>query len=288
VGANLAKALLKFQSDMNVALLVRQESNIWRIEDILSQCILFESDLSDKLQLSQIIRNFEPDVIFHLASYGAYPRTQDDINLMIKTNILGSMNLIQTAGSIPVICAGSSSEYGIKKTEMSEGTSCRPDNAYGWSKLAQTTYVQLKGAVTLRLFHVYGPWEEPTRLIPQLIKAKLQNLPLRLTDSVRDYVFVDDVVTAFMAAAEKFHSIQGQTINIGSGSQTEMRHLLEIFDTIDHSELILKWDFKPVQTEPDVWHADISKAKKVLEWTPHFTISAGLKETYKWWKEYLT
>jgi len=284
IGANLARTLIQNKHD--VALLIRKESKKWRIKDILHQITLLDSDLSDLDNLHGAINGYNPDVIFHLAVYGSYPRTEKDVDLMIKTNIVGTSNLFEIAGSTPVINAGSSSEYGIMDMAMREDNLCQPDNFYGWSKLTQTLYSQVKRAVTLRIFHAYGPWEEPTRLLPHLIKSRIAGSSVQLISSVRDFIYIEDVLVAFFRAAEKFEKLKGQVINIGSGRQTSVKQILEMLDRIDPIKLDVTWDFPAVQTEPKKWCADIHKAKAVLGWTPQYDLKRGLKETYNWWREY--
>jgi nucleoside-diphosphate-sugar epimerase len=285
IGANLVRDLINHHH--NVGLLLRKEYKSWRLKGLSSRITPLASDLSDAEDLKRAVLAYHPDIIFHLAAYGSYPKTEADLDLMIRTNIIGTRNLFEAAGRTPVINAGSSSEYGIKPSAMREIDVCLPDNDYGWSKLSQTVFSQMKQAVTLRLFHVYGPWEEPARLIPHLIKAKIQKTPVRLINSIRDYVFVDDVIDAFRRALDRYGSLKGQVVNIGSGGQTNVRQLLGILEKIDPLKLDVTWDYVPVQTEPEIWCSDISKAREVLGWSPQHDLEKGLRKTYSWWKEYL-
>lgn len=285
VGANLVRALIK--KNHEVALLLREESKPWRIKDILNHITPLYSDLTDKENLARVIKQYRPDMIYHLAVYGAYPKNQKELRLMIETNIIGSINLSEAAGDTPIINTSSNSEYGIKNTAMKEENVCQPDNYYAWSKLSQTLYFQLRRAVILRLFHAYGPWEEPTRLIPVLIKSKIKNLPVKLINSVRDYIYIDDVTEAFIRATEKHEKLKGEIINIGTGQQTSVKQLLDILDKINPSKLNISWSYEPVQTEPKDWYAHINKAKAVLGWSPQYDLEQGISETYNWWEEYL-
>ncbi|MBW2989041.1 NAD-dependent epimerase/dehydratase family protein [Candidatus Woesearchaeota archaeon] len=288
VGANLVRALI--EEGHKVALLLREKSRLWRLEGMMDKITPIYADLADKETLIQAVRRCQPDTIFHLAAYGAYPKSQKDPGLILKTNIIGSINLQQAAGEIPIINAGSSSEYGIKDATMSEEDVCRPDNDYGWAKLSQALHFQMAGKVTLRLFSVYGPFEEPSRLIPTLIKAKIKNLPLSLINSVRDYVYVGDVVNAFMMCAKSYDKLRGEIINIGSGKQTSVKELLAVLDMAgkENSELGISWNFEPVQKEPARWQANINKAEGILGWSPKNTIGRGMRKTYGWWERWIT
>jgi len=286
VGANLVRGLADKNNE--VYALIRK-TNPWRINDLLISgkvkgCY---ADLTNLEDLKKCIQSIKPDFIFHTAVYGAYPGRQKDINLMIQTNIIGTINLIEAAEEIPIINTGSTSEYGIKEAPMKETDLCLPDNDYGWSKLSQTLYCQKKKIPTLRLFSVYGPWEDPNRLIPILTKAKINNSPLSLRNSVRDYIYSEDVVDAFIKASEEYERIKGEIINIGSGKQSSVKDILLIIDNINTQRLKINWDFKAIQTEPKVWVADIEKANKLLNWKPRYTVEQGLKKTYEWQDKFI-
>lgn len=281
VGANLVRGLAN--KNYEVYALIRKRDP-WRIKDLLVSGIVKGCyvDLTNLEDLKKCVQDIRPDFIFHTAVYGAYPRIQKNLELMIQTNIIGTINLIEAAEGIPIINTGSTSEYGIKADPMKETDLCLPDNDYGWSKLSQTLYCQMKKIPTLRLFSVYGPWEEPNRLIITLIKAKIKGLPLNLMNSVRDYIYMDDVVNAFIKASEEYDKIKGEIINIGSGKQSSVKDILSIIDNINTQRLKINWDFKEIQTEPKVWVANIEKANKLLNWKPDYTVEQGLKKTYEW------
>lgn len=281
VGNNLARALLS--KGYGVGLICRKESKNWRIQDLYDKVKRLETDLSDKKSLKKVVGKYQPDIIYHLATYGAYPGKQKDLEMMIKTNIIGTSNLIEAAKDIPIINAGTNSEYGIKNAPMKETDICMPHDDYGKTKLSQTLYCQKEEIPTLRLISVYGAWEDPNRLIPTLIKAKIKELPLNLINSVRDYTYIEDVVNAFIKAGEKYDEIKGEIINISAGEQINMKNILSVIDNINPKKLKINWNFKPIQKEPFILKMDINKAKKLLNWKPHYTLEQGLRETYNWW-----
>jgi len=282
VGNNLARELVS-RGD-RVGLLIREKSETWRINDLSGKIDFLESDLMDRKGLIELVQSYNPDFIYHFGSYGVSPKFQQDEDIMLSVNVGGTLNLLEAAESIPIINVGSSSEYGTKNGAMIETDNCRPNNRYGETKLMQTLYCSEQGIPTLRLSSIYGPWEEPTRLIPTLIKSKLTSGELHLIDSVRDYVHVDDVIGAFLRATEKYDQIGGEIINIGSGQQYSMHDILRELDDVDPTELDISWDFEAVQTEPAVWFTDISKAERTLEWVPEISLKEGLKRTYRWYQ----
>src|SRR5579862_8916694 len=149
----------------------------WRISEIADQFRWHEADVEDRATVGAVVRDARPDWVFHLAAYGAYPH-QTDVNRMATTNLTGSIALLDACADIGVeafIQTGSSSEYGFKDHAAGEDELVEPNSAYAVSKTAAAHYCQFVArraklnAIVLRLYSIYGPYEEPTRLIPTLI-----------------------------------------------------------------------------------------------------------------------
>ena len=283
VGNNLARKLISQKNQ--VGLLLREGSKTWRIKDLEGKVDLLKGDLTNIDDLKKIIGEYKPEFIYHFGAYGNFPGFQKNVEKMISVNVGGIFNIIEAAKGIPIINFGSSSEYGLKKEAMKESDDCNPDNFYGKTKFLQTIYCEKKEIPTIRLFSVYGPWQEPTQLIPQIIKSKLKGEKLHLIDSVRDYIYIDDIINAIIKATEKYSEIKGEIINLGTGQQKSTKDVLNYLDGIDSKKLEIDWDFKEIQTEPKIWVANISKAKKILNWEPKINLEDGLKKTYDWFKE---
>ncbi len=285
IGNNLLRASIDQGLEVGVLCPPQTLGNAWRLKGLESKFMPLEADITDKAQVSKAVKSFNPDMIFHLAAYGCYPSTQRDVAKMIETNIQGTLNLIQAAEGRPMINTGTNSEYGIKKSPMKETDSCFPVLDYGITKLSQTLLCRKNQIPTLRLFSAYGPQEEPTRLIPTMIRAKLTGLALHLINSSRAFTYMGDIVEAYMAARERYASIKGEIINIGSPKEVSIQDTLSIIDNLEGKSLKVSWDFKEVQDETGVWYAHISKARDLLGWIPKIDLAMGLKKTYEWWKE---
>jgi nucleoside-diphosphate-sugar epimerase len=284
VGTNLVRKLLD-QGDLVAGTYVSDDS-LWRSpkhENMVS----IECDLRRKDDIESMIENFKPDRIFHLATYGAYPARQKQVQKMYDVNVQGTLNLLEVIKDIPMINTGTSSEYGLKNKEMNEEDVCKPSSAYGVAKLAQTNYCQQSDKPTLRLFSAYGPFEDRGRLIPTLLMGKLIERDIHLINSVRDYCHVEDISDGFIRAYEKYDSIKGEVINISSGKETDVKELLKIINDFNDKKIKAHWDYEPVQIEPTHWVADTKKARRVLGWEAKIGLKQGLKQTYDWWKENL-
>ena len=207
VGACLCRRLLGLGHELH--LFVRQTANIWRIADIAHQMVLHDVDLRDAQAVQRSVAAIRPERIFHLATYGGFS-FQKEVAAIHAVNFLGTVNLLQACEKVgfeQFIHTGSSSEYGIKAEPMKETDLLEPLGDYAVSKAAATLFCRsealLKGLpiVTLRVFSPYGPWDDPQRLIPYVIAALLKgNAPLLANPAaVRDYLFIDDVIDAYLA-----------------------------------------------------------------------------------------
>ncbi|MDE2589458.1 MAG: NAD-dependent epimerase/dehydratase family protein, partial [Patescibacteria group bacterium] len=171
VGSNLTRELL--QSNAEITIFIRKQSNLWRLQDILPRLDVNVVDMGDIESLKRIVKKIEPDIVYHLATYGGYP-FQQDLETIILNNILYSVNLMHALENSSLerfVNIGSSSEYGVKSKPMLESDITEPVIPYAIAKVAQTLFSkyffnQYKlPTVTLRLFSVYGPYEEAGRLI---------------------------------------------------------------------------------------------------------------------------
>jgi nucleoside-diphosphate-sugar epimerase len=294
IGANLARRLL--QAGHEVHLLVRPNYAPWRIAAIRGDVRLYEVSFSDPEGLDQVISDIRPDWVFHLAVHGAYA-SQSDVRQIVDTNILGTINLIQAclkAGFEAFVNTGSSSEYGFKDHAPSEREWLEPNSYYAVTKASATLFcrysAQSRGMhmPTLRLYSVYGPYEEPTRLMPTLIlhglKAELP--PLVGPDIARDYIYIDDVTEAYLLAAAQPGQEIGAVYNLGTGIQTSLREVVEIARRRLRIPVEPVWGSMPNrQWDTHVWIADNREIREHLKWRPTYTFEQGFHTMVNWFAE---
>jgi UDP-glucose 4-epimerase len=294
VGANLARRLLA--DGHEVHLLVRPGHFAWRIDDIRRDVRLHEVLLTDEPALVATLERIRPDWVFHLAVHGAYS-WQLDLPQMVQTNVVGTTNLVQASLRIGVealVNAGSSSEYGVKDHAPSELEFVDPNSYYAVTKAWSTMFCRFtamsRGArlSTLRLYSVYGPWEEPRRLLPTLILHGLRGAlpPLVSPETVRDYVHVDDAVDAFLLAAERPEQQPGAVYNVGMGVQTTLGEVVEVARRVLGITAEPVWGTMPArQWDTSVWVSDNRAIRDALGWQPRLAFEDGFRRMVDWFRE---
>jgi len=291
VGANLIRRLSN--EGHEVHLIVRPGHNPWRIEGIREQVQLHTGELTDPEAIRGIVSRVRPEWIFHLAVYGAYSN-QTDSRLMVNTNLLGTINLVEACvdeGFEAFVNAGSSSEYGFKDHPAPETDRVDPNSHYAVSKVAATLYCRHMSIsrdihlTTLRLSSVYGPYEEPTRLIPTLIIKGLDHElpPLVEPNIARDLIHVDDVVDAFLRVASARQVERGAVYNVGTGRQRTLRDIVDVARKTLPIETKPQWGAMPNrQWDTRTWVLDNRKISRDLQWHPAYTFEQGFRATVDW------
>lgn len=297
IGANLVRRLLK-EKKHNIFVFLRKTSNVWRINDILEKLNIFHADLLNFKDVEKAVEKINPDYIFHLATYGSYPGLQKDESKMIKTNIVGTFNLLKATENISYRCfinTGSSSEYGIKGNAISESDLLDPVNIYGASKASASLLCRAfsktykKNIVTLRPFSVYGPYEEGFRLIPYAIMNCLKKKKIKLTsgEQKRDFIFTGDVMDIYLNVMKR-KGVEGKIFNVGTGLDYSVKNTVEIIaDLTGNSRKNLVFGAEKTRKFEAVksWKADTTQIEKVLNYKPKHTLKEGLKKTVEWFRK---
>lgn len=279
----------------NINLIVKKNTNLWRLKDIVSKIRIHKVDLLENLKLYRAVNKIKPNIIVHLATYSNY-RNQRAIRQMVNLNIQGTLNLLMASMNIDYtifINTGSSSEYGFKNKPMNEKDILEPTSFYAATKASATLLCQVfarelkRPIVTLRPFSVYGPYEKKDRFIPTIIKAVIENKPISLTSGKqrRDFIYIDDVIDAYIKVIKNGKSLAGQILNIGTGKQYTNNDVVKtLFKAVGKTVSVKKGAFPKRLWDTPYWVANISKTNKLLKWKPQFSLEEGLKKTYSWYK----
>ncbi|MBM3886922.1 NAD-dependent epimerase/dehydratase family protein [Candidatus Dependentiae bacterium] len=292
IGSNLIRKILKHNPQAIIYVIEPQGINLWRLVDIAHLITIHHISLTNIAELTDLIESIKPQIIFHLASYGGMPN-QIEQSLIFDINLLGTINLLSACKKVNFECfinTGSSSEYGKKSYPMKEQDILEPISDYAIAKAAATHYC-LKEAImcnlpvyTIRPFSVYGDYEALTRLIPTVALGFLTQNPLYLSKptNVRDFIYIDDMVEAYLCLATK-RPLHSYIFNIGSGIESSIQHVINIIQSITKTTPSIHWQATaPRPWEPTHWQADIHQAQTILNWTPSYSLEQGLLKTVQW------
>ena len=289
IGANLTRRLVSTGHEVDI--LVRSRES-WRLRETGSTQI-HELDIRNRLAVAKLVQEIRPDVVFHLAAFGAYP-SQTDLEEMVSTNFMGCVSLLDACVAADVsafIQAGSSSEYGYKNHPAHEGERIEPNSNYATTKAAATHYCQRIAresnvhAVTLRFYSVYGPLEEPSRLIPTLltygIDGRLPNLVSPST--ARDFVYIDDAVDAMLEVAAKTNLPRGSVYNVCTGLQTRLVDVVALVRNILNLGCEPVWSSMEQRAwDTDFWVGSPLQMQQAVGWRHRVNLREGIDRTLHW------
>ena len=298
IGAQLVRRL--HAEGHRIAILCRKTTDCSRLKDLLPHLERIDGDLENLESIKRCIDQVQPRGIFHLAASTVRSGVTASAEEVVRTNVLGTANLLEAARAIPYeffVSTGSYLEYGTKESPMREDDQCDPLELYSATKLAATLLIQTearnheKPTLVLRIFNPYGPGMEPKRLIREMITRSLANEPILMSDpdTKRDFVFVSDIVDLLLEISKKAESLKGQIFNLGSGTSVSLRELAEVVLKETGSTSEIRWRaFPRVIYDAAVCSADMRKTFAAFAWRPLHDITSGITETTSWLRSVLT
>ena len=252
-------------------------------------------DMSNAKKLDKAIKSIMPDYVFNVSGYIDHSPFYKGGYEVIKNQYLETMNLLDSLNGINIksyIHTGSSDEYGLDFSPQVENRRESPMTPYSASKVAVNHILQAISksdnfpSVILRLFIVYGPHQSKGRLIPDVITNLLSEKEINISSGKqkRDFCFVDDIVDAFLLAANSKEAI-GNILNLGSGESIEVKELVQKIESkIGLGKVI--YGGREIRANENLdLYPDITYAKKVLEWHPSTNIEDGLDKTINYYRK---
>jgi nucleoside-diphosphate-sugar epimerase len=281
IGSHIARELVRQGHEVHALVLPGVDRS--RVADVASSLRFVEADL---LAPSIALPDWQFDVCVHLAWYvepGKYLHAPEN-QVWIDASLRLARQLNEEGCRF--IGAGTCFEYATSDPPQSESTPTAPATVYAQSKLALFQALSSAGIdfAWVRFFYLYGPYEDPRRLVPVVINRLLQGQEARLVtgDRLRDYLHIADVASAVCAVSQS--KLTG-AVNIGSGVRMTVRDIaLKIGELLGHPDLIKLGAFPDSPTEPMHLLADNTKLREGTGWKPRYDLEAGLRQTIDWWK----
>lgn len=251
----------------------------------------WQCDAADATAIHKLVAQLKPDVVFH---FGGLVTAAPDLHLVLPTfhTLLAStvniLKAVTDVGSGRVVLAGSLEE---PLSGTADAHAPVPTSPYAMAKLAATGYgkmfAQLYGTpvVNLRTFMTYGPAQKPTKVIPYTILSLLRGVAPELSSGrqVLDWVYVGDVIDAFMAAASCTVA-DGRTLDVGSGTAVSLRELADRVARLVNPSIAPRYGARPDRPYAPIRVADTATTTAALGWRPTTSLERGLACTVEWYR----
>src|SRR2546423_3404240 len=257
---------------------------------------LIEADIRDRGALQKAFADTKYDCIVHLAARAGVRPSLKEPRLYVETNVNGTMNLLELAreqGVKQFVFGSSSSVYGVnEKVPFSEGDPIfNPISPYAATKAAGElichTYSHLYDMriVCLRFFTVYGARQRPDLAIHKFAKVITEGKPIPVFGdgtTRRDYTYIDDIIAGVRAAID-YDQTNYEVINLGESRTVELRELISLLEQELRAHAQIDWQPPQPGDVPQTF-ADISKARRLLNYDPQTDIETGLHRLVEWFR----
>jgi len=282
------KAFLHYNSRNDKGLLNYLELNL------LEQVEPIFGDLRDLSSVTKAMKGCSH--VFHLGAHIASPYSYANPADVVATNVSGTMNTLLAARDLEVervVHTSTSEVYGtaiyapIDEKHPLQGQSPYSASKIGADKIAESFYRSFDlPVVTIRPFNTFGPRQSARAVIPTIISQviKADQVSIGNLDSRRDFTFVSDTLDGFLKCGQTA-DIEGETINLGTGSEVTIGELLEMIIEISGKKVNIVEDrsrYRPEKSEVQRLLSNNRLAREVLGWEPRIGLREGLKLTYQW------
>jgi len=289
VGSQVVRQLIAGGDE--VVALFRPGESTARVADVLPRLTARDIDLADHAAVQAMVATERPAACVHTAwnaEPGKYLHSRENLRLVDASHRLAEA--LADHGCARLVGVGTNAEYDTSHGYLSERTPTAPGYLYSACKLglshtlAQLALLTGMQVAWARLFYLYGPWEDPRRLVSSVARALLEGreAPCSEGSQVRDFLHVADVAGALVAVLRS--GLTG-AVNVGSGEPVTVREVVtRVGAIIGRPELLRPGAIAVKAGEPPFVCADNRKLKAETGWAPTFTLERGLTDTVDWWR----
>jgi len=281
IGGHLCEALYALGARLFALSIERAKAEYIEAESYI------EVDLTDKEKTRGIISDVNPDLIYHLAGMVNASREYNLVFPMLYNNFISTVNVLSAATSSKckrIVIAGTAEESNINASDNV------PTSPYAASKMAGTLYSEMfyrlydAPIVIVRPFITYGPRQNSSKLIPYTILSMLKgNRPIvRSGERICDFIYVLDLVRGLLKSGYESQLI-GEIIELGTGVGTKIKEIINILAILTKYKDTLYYDKPREYAEEKALVANSKNIFNKINWEPHWTLQAGLKQTVEWY-----
>jgi UDP-glucose 4-epimerase len=304
IGSTIAHKLVIQGADVTIvdACIEPYGANMFNVADIKEKVKVNICDIRDKEAMKFLVKG--QDVIFNLAGQVSHNDSLNDPFLDADINYLGHLNVLECLKRFNpdavVIHAGSRLQFGeIEKVPVDETHPLNPRTPYALNKTAAENMYRFYHdahkiqTIIFRIANPYGPRSQMKHskysLINWFIRQAMENKPIKIFgtgDQIRDYIFVEDLADAFIAASME-PKCYGETFNIGSGKGTKFNEMVEtIIGTVGSGKAErVPWPENYINVETGDYITNIGKFQKATGWKPLVDLKTGIKNTYSYYQK---
>lgn len=298
VGSHVVEYLARQRARIVVPYRSINPVSYFSTQNLKDKSLLVACDIKDESRVFDIVTKYEVEIIIHLAAQPIVPTAYHNPVETISTNVLGTTHILEAArrfsGVKLVIVASSDKAYGDSSKMYVEDDPLSGDHPYESSKsaadlIATSYYKTYKLPVIITRFgNIYGPGDlNFNRIIPGIIKTVLTGEQLIIRSNgklIRDYIYVQDVVTGYIFLLQHNKTLHGEAFNLSTNDS------YSVIDLIKKAEKILraKIPYKIVNdavNEIPVQRINYNKILK-LGWRPTHSIKHGVLETIAWYRDH--
>lgn len=296
IGSHVAEALIKKGATVVIPYRSINPRSYFAVERLDRHCHMVCLDLVDHTRVYDCMVKYSVSYVYHFAAQSNVPQAYENPLESFSSNIMGTAAILDACRRHPnvkgIIISSSDKAYGKQEKTITENTPFHVDHPYELSKSVtdQLAYVYAKTynlpILISRAANIYGPGDfNATRIIPSIMRTLITKEPLTLRSTgtmVRDYLYIEDAVKAFLFLLSFVDSQKGEAFNISSDEAHSTKDIIAI--AVKTLKTPLPFTVADqAKNEIPAQRLDATKMKS-LGWKPTWTIETGLKATYYWYK----
>jgi CDP-glucose 4,6-dehydratase len=304
VGSKLVQRLIDMEAKVAILLIEESPESLLVRNRLLEKCTVYSGSLADYSFVERSVCDFEPEIVFHLGAQTIVGKAIQNPKVTFEANIQGTWNLLEAIRlNVPEIqsiaVASSDKAYGTSKVlPYDESFPLHGDGPYDVSKSCTDLISQSYGTtyslpvVIARCGNIYGPGDfNWSRIVPGTLRALFKDeMPIIRSNgsNLRDYIFVDDVVNAYLNLAVNRLSWQpGEAFNFSNDKAYSVMEIYTVICDVVKGKYVEPKIMNLAINEIQDQHLTSEKANKILNWESQYSLKEGLQLTAPWYKEIL-
>lgn len=303
IGSHLVEALARDGAEVRAFVRYNSRNDYGWLEQLeeglRDEVEIFRGDLANPEAVTNALR--DRDTVFHLGALIPIPYSYQHPREFVEANVVGTLNVLEACRRDPVrrlVHTSTSEVYGTAmRVPIDEEHPLNAQSPYaatkiGADQLALSFWRSFETPVVVaRPFNTFGPRQSARAVIPTLITQALarEDVELGSTHPTRDFLYVEDLTRGFERCAEA-DGVEGEVINLGSGSEISIADLAEEVFRLVGREASLSFSedrARPPKSEVERLLADTAKAERLLDWKPEVGLEEGLRRTIEWFEGFL-